>query len=39
MADKKNVTKNDEGATQPVLEMSKPENPKEDKKRGWWSRA
>jgi ribonuclease E len=38
-ADKENLTNNDEGATQPVLETSKPEKPKEDKKRGWWSRA
>ena len=37
--DKENLTKNDDGATQPVLETSKPEKIKEDKKRGWWSRA
>jgi ribonuclease E len=38
-ADKENLTKDDEGSTQPVLETPKPEKAKEDKKRGWWSRA
>jgi ribonuclease E len=38
-ADKENLTNNDGAATQLVLETSKPEKPKEDKKRGWWSRA
>ena len=38
-AEKENLTKNDVGASEPVLETSKAEKIKEGKKRGWWSRA